>query len=225
MSYILDALRRAEAERDRGQVPGLHTQPVPPPAMPTAPARLRPALLWAGASVALLLLAALLWLLLPRPAAHEPVVLADAPQVPSAPVAALPPPPPAPVVIAPAEAMKVVPVAPLLPPRGALFSAPTSSPASVPANTATSDASPAPAPAPASAIVLWDRLPESQRRQMPALALGGAIWSESAANRMLIVGGQLLHEGDTAAPGVTVEQIRPKSAVLRWKDLRYEVSF
>ena len=26
MSYILDALRRADAERDRGEVPGLHTQ-------------------------------------------------------------------------------------------------------------------------------------------------------------------------------------------------------
>ncbi|MBL0946487.1 MAG: hypothetical protein IBJ04_19410, partial [Hydrogenophaga sp.] len=29
MSYILDALRRADAERERGRVPGLHTQ-VPP---------------------------------------------------------------------------------------------------------------------------------------------------------------------------------------------------
>ncbi|MFO1267813.1 MAG: hypothetical protein U1F67_14180 [Rubrivivax sp.] len=29
MSYILDALRRAESERERGQVPGLHAQPVP----------------------------------------------------------------------------------------------------------------------------------------------------------------------------------------------------
>ena len=30
MSYILDALRRADAERERGAVPGLHAQPVPP---------------------------------------------------------------------------------------------------------------------------------------------------------------------------------------------------
>ena len=29
MSYILDALRRADAERERGGVPGLHTQPTP----------------------------------------------------------------------------------------------------------------------------------------------------------------------------------------------------
>jgi general secretion pathway protein B len=29
MSYILDALKRADAERGRGNVPGLHTQPIP----------------------------------------------------------------------------------------------------------------------------------------------------------------------------------------------------
>ena len=29
MSYILDALRRADAERERGAVPGLHAHPVP----------------------------------------------------------------------------------------------------------------------------------------------------------------------------------------------------
>ena len=29
MSYILEALRRAERERERGQVPGLHDQTLP----------------------------------------------------------------------------------------------------------------------------------------------------------------------------------------------------
>ena len=39
MSYILDALRRAEAERGRGGVPGLHSQAVPVPgAAPFEPA-------------------------------------------------------------------------------------------------------------------------------------------------------------------------------------------
>ena len=37
MSFILDALRRADAQRERGQVPGLHSQSVAPPA-PAAPA-------------------------------------------------------------------------------------------------------------------------------------------------------------------------------------------
>ncbi|PJI99340.1 general secretion pathway protein B [Acidovorax sp. 69] len=39
MSYILDALRRAEAERGRGAVPGLHTQVVPVPGAAPVAAR------------------------------------------------------------------------------------------------------------------------------------------------------------------------------------------
>jgi len=204
MSYILDALRRAEAERERGHVPGLHTQPVAAPTAPLAPARLRPALVWAGGLALLLLLGLLVWLLVSRPAVPEPVVPAAAPRAVPAAAPALPA---APVAIAPAEAVKVVPVVPSVPPRGIAASAPASAVAAAPA------------------IVPWERLPESQRRQLPTLAISGAIWSESAANRMLIVGGQLMHEGEAVAPGVTLEQIRPKSAVLRWNDLRYEVSF
>lgn len=213
MSYILDALRRAEAERERGNVPGLHTQPVAAPTAPATPARLQPALLWSSGLGLALLAAALAWWLLARPPVHEPVAVAvvAAPRPAPAPTPAVPV---APEAIAPSEAVKVVPVTPAPPPpRAAAASVPMmpSAPASV--------ANPAPA------IVPWDRLPDGQRRQLPVLAISGAIWSESAANRMLIVSGQLLHEGDTAAPGVVLEQIRPKSAVLRWKDLRYEVSF
>ena len=40
MSYILDALQRADAERERGHVPGLKSQIVPP-ASRKAPARRR----------------------------------------------------------------------------------------------------------------------------------------------------------------------------------------
>jgi general secretion pathway protein B len=74
-------------------------------------------------------------------------------------------------------------------------------------------------------VLAFDQLPEDVRRQLPALAIGGAIYSDTASSRMLIVAGQLVREGDPVAPGVTLEQIRPRSAVLRWKGLRYEVSF
>ena len=36
MSYILDALRRAQAERGRGSVPGLHTPATPVTGLPAA---------------------------------------------------------------------------------------------------------------------------------------------------------------------------------------------
>lgn len=70
-----------------------------------------------------------------------------------------------------------------------------------------------------------DQLPPETRARIPALAIGGAIASPDPASRFLIVGGQLLKEGDTAAGGVVVEQIRARSAVLRWNELRYEVAF
>lgn len=38
MSYILDALRRAQAERGRGSVPGLHTPATPAAGLPAADA-------------------------------------------------------------------------------------------------------------------------------------------------------------------------------------------
>src|SRR6185369_14446378 len=53
MSYILDALRRADAERERGAVPGLHAQPDMSELEPAARDR-KPLLLAAAGAGALL---------------------------------------------------------------------------------------------------------------------------------------------------------------------------
>ena len=68
-------------------------------------------------------------------------------------------------------------------------------------------------------------LPEDVRRQLPTLAISGATYSASRANRMLIVNGQLYHEGDIVAPNLHLEQIQLKSAVLRYKSWRYSVGY
>jgi general secretion pathway protein B len=215
MSYILDALRRAEAERDRGAVPGLHSQPQAAAAPPLQHTANSGPWIAAGVAGAVLVLGGLAWWVAGRqPAAALPAALpaavpaAVAPAPPSAAVA----PPPAPIVVimpAPAPAptaaaapapIAVQPVAPPAPP-------------------------PAAAPAPPPRIVPFEQLPDDVKRQLPALAIGGAVYSERAADRLLIVGGQLLHEGDSAAPGVVLEQIKPRAAVLRWRELRYEVTF
>src|SRR3954454_11275265 len=65
MSYILDALRRAEAERERGAVPGLQSQQyaiAEDDAAATRPRRL----VWAVVALALALIAVLAWALLGR---------------------------------------------------------------------------------------------------------------------------------------------------------------
>jgi general secretion pathway protein B len=83
---------------------------------------------------------------------------------------------------------------------------------------------PAPPAAEARTVPLASLTPE-QRRDWPPLAIGGAVYSDNPASRFVIIGGQLLREGDVAAPGVTVDRIGPRSAVMRWRDLRVEVPF
>ncbi len=117
MSYILDALRRAEAERGRGAVPGIHTPAVPVPgAVPVAGRSAISPVLVAVAVVAVAAVAAGgTWWFLQRPVPQGTTVVAAAPAtlatvapsvptvVPSAPAAAVASPEPAPAV-APAVA-------------------------------------------------------------------------------------------------------------------------
>jgi general secretion pathway protein B len=224
MSYILDALRRSQAERERGQVPGLNAQPVATDA--SLPLPRRPAALVLGASLVLGI--ALLWALLwwwadapapgpetapvasataPRPAGTA--APAPAPRPASPPLAALAPvPAPLPIVVS-APAPAVVPAAPS--PMGA-----TTAAASPPA------AADKPGVAELRTLRLAD-LTADQRRELPALAVGGAIWSENAASRFVLFNGQVVREGEAAAPGVLLERIAPKSVLLRWRELRIEV--
>lgn len=114
MSYVLDALRRAEADRQRGQVPGLHAPAAAagvPPELPRGPAwRWLPAGVGLAAAVG-----AGAWLLQRQPAPPEAATAAvspafvapqPSPTVPTAltPPAAVPPPvalpPPLPPVAA-----------------------------------------------------------------------------------------------------------------------------
>jgi general secretion pathway protein B len=55
------------------------------------------------------------------------------------------------------------------------------------------------------------------------MGLGGVIYSESVASRFVIVNGQVVREGELAAPGVTLERIGPKSVVMIWRGLRIEL--
>jgi general secretion pathway protein B len=84
------------------------------------------------------------------------------------------------------------------------------------------------ASAPAAAeprVYQLSELPDEIRRELPTLAVGGAMYSQNPANRMLIVNGQTFHEGDKLAPNLSLEQIRLKSAVLEYKGYRYGISY
>lgn len=219
MSYILDALKRADAERERGAVPGLHTHAFPLDSAATRAGHRSIPWLGIGIGLAVALLAMTAWQLMGNEAPRETAAPAVAMPAP-APAATAPVPPPLPVA--------AVPVAPPEPMAAAPEPAPVKS---VPAATAAAKSKPSRAStrptevAPAGPVVTRSELPENIRRELPTLAIGGAIHSANPANRMLIINGQLFHEGDKLGTDLTLEQIKLRAAVLKYKDYRYTVSF
>lgn len=225
MSYILDALRRADAERERGGVPGLHTQAMPELGDDERRARPRGLQPWHWVVMGLAggLAVALAWQwsgssetapAAPAPAQPPPVARATEPP----PASPLPtsPAPVSPVAVAPAAAPAMAPpaVAPAIAPMRA----------APPAASAVAAAPAAPAAAEPQRIASLAALPAELRAGMPALAFGGSIYSNTPANRLLIVNGQLLHEGESLGPGITLEQIKPKAAVINIRGQRFEVA-
>ncbi|MDY0748286.1 general secretion pathway protein GspB [Paucibacter sp. R3-3] len=229
MSYILDALRRANSERERGTVPTLHANPGPAdlaadddeevehrdPAR--AGASSRPTWpLAVGAGVVLAALAAFLF----WPRTPEPVVLASAP-APQPPQQAAPQPAPQPSPqLPPTVATVPLSVPPLQ--QAQAPAAPPPPPQAVPA--------PAPVPAPQAApapqhVPTQAELPEALRRQLPPLKTGGAMYSDTPANRMLILNGQVLHEGEKLSPDLVLEEIGLKTAVLVFKGQRFTINY
>jgi len=85
--------------------------------------------------------------------------------------------------------------------------------------------SPAPATAAPGRVLSVTELPAEVQRELPKLAISGGVYSDNAAQRMLIVNGQVLGEGAEPAPGVLLEQIRAKTAVLKYRGYRYAVAY
>jgi len=245
MSYILDALQRADAERERGHVPGLKSQIVPPAGAPAGPARRWTPLHTIGVA-ALLLIAAGAWWWLGRSDAR-PAVATPAPAPAPAPAETAAP-PPAQVAEAPvartAPAAPMAPVQPILappreePPKRAQASAPsprpaagTPSAAAAPAASATPPASPAPAAAPpppdsgGAPVRSFAELSPEARAQLPQVSVSGSTYSKNPALRMLIVNGKVLQEGQEIAPGFKLETIGQRSAVLNHNGLRYTIGY
>jgi general secretion pathway protein B len=222
MSYILEALRRAQAERERQAVPGLQAQPYADLPAPAPPRRSLALAVAGGALLGVMILAGLWWW---STAADRPALAAGLPAatLPASTAAALPAPVAAPapqtrlpvVVSAPVEAA-VQASAPALP---ASIPAPAVAAAPVPVAPPTATAPPA-----GPRVVRLAQLPAEQRRELPSLTVGGSVWSDSAASRFVILDGQLLREGDPVAPGLVLERIAPKLAWLRWRDLRIELA-
>jgi general secretion pathway protein B len=68
-------------------------------------------------------------------------------------------------------------------------------------------------------------LPENIQREIPALVVGGFIYSNRPAERSVLINNKLLHEGDEVTPGITLEKMLPKEAVLNYKGYRYRIPY
>lgn len=241
MSYILDALQRAEAERERGRVPGLKSQLVPPArAERAAPSGLRP---WHALPLLAALALGVWWWAGSADTAPTPVVdmpaVTPSPIVPPAPAAAqsaTPPPASPPQRLAAPEA----PAPPILapprpPPVTAKAVAPAATPsvtdaAPAPASTATQNAAPPTAktpspPASSAAVPGFGELSPEARAQLPAVSISGSTFSKNPALRMLIANGKVVYEGQDIAPGLRLETIGARSAVLNHQGLRYSIGY
>ena len=224
MSIILDALKKAETERHLGQLPSLHSPSSAATRSGVAGThRISSAVWFSSVAAALLIAVGVGWfywseslpaqrahvvqqkLALERPAEPVIVVMPDR-EIPVPPPLPLPIPVAVikPALIAPAKATQSVP--------------PPSDKPAITATTVTTTAS-------QERIVALADLAPALQRELPALVIGGSMYSDNAADRMLLVDRRLLHEGDEAGSGVVLEKIMPKEAILRYRGARFRINF
>ncbi|MET0264622.1 MAG: general secretion pathway protein GspB [Duganella sp.] len=228
MSYILEALKKAQAERQLGNAPTLHAPTLRAGTQAQQGVKKNTWLMVAalGAmAAALAVLAVLLW----RPAASPASSPAASPsESPAAVLAAAPAAlQPEPSMSAPEAARAPLP----LPAPVAALPPPVATTTTAPA-----PAAPAPAVLPAAAapaatatsvepVLNLRELPEPIQRSIPPVVVGGYIYSKNAADRLLLVDKILRREGEEVAPGLLLEKLNPKEAVFNFKGYRYRVPY
>lgn len=210
MSYILEALKKSDQQRQRGVAPTLPTAP----AMTTDPKQ--PLLFYYGLLAAFLLAAgiAIGWL---RPwqselAAPATELAAAKPQLPTSHQTA-----------PPASARKTVPEsatpnsaaeqpAPREPAPAKLMK-PRTAPASVPEKhvDATQEQK-------AASLA---ELPLAIQQEIPAMTIPLHAYSSNPVDRLVSINGRMLREGESLAPGLRLEQITPDGLLLSYKGYRF----
>jgi len=224
MSFILDALKKSEAERQRQAGPALLEMRVVPPR--------RGLPLWAIALAVLLVvnLGVLAWLALrptgvpaaaeaaTMPAGSMPAAGSNGPASTAAPAAGWPVPGAAPPLAAPAASPPTPPAA-NLPDTARAARAPDQAvePEENPADTAPAVAAPASAARPGKGLQNYVALSST----LPALRLDLHAWSELPADRYALINMHRVREGDTLPEGPHVQQITREGVVLDYRGTEF----
>jgi general secretion pathway protein B len=225
MSFILDALKKSESDRQRQGGPALFEVKVAPRRSALPP--------WAIAIVVLFVanLGVVMWLLLRHATAPAELV-------------------PPPIAISPSAAAPVgvvsAPVAASMPAPAAASTATSALPAATPTVTASERGSPPPAPEPAAnsddyapaaeppapgasrvqrgtsaGVPLYQQLAATPGNQLPQLRLDLLAYADKTQDRWVMINMHKLREGDSLPEGVQVERIAPDGVVLSWHSTQF----
>lgn len=196
MSYILDALRKSDQQRQRGLTPTLASAPL---SAATTNAS-RPAWLpFFLIGLGLLAMGITIgWL---QPWQEKPVAVVTQPAPKPVALAVIPNPPPAPV-------------------------APTSIPAPQAAPQTMPEATPAPLrPEPAKPVAVTtprtNEAASAPRPSLPKITITVHAYNETAAERVAGINGHLLREGEEIEPGLKLEKITKDGVTLNYKGQRF----
>ena len=244
MSYILEALKKAQAERQIGSTPTIHA-----PTLASSPAGQGARSKRTPVIVAMVLMATAIaglaaMLLRQQPAASQAAAASQPVAASPSPAAGQPPvsgavvqassasrtdvgPVVQPPVLAHGTTQALAPHAPAQPPAAKATTQtrrvePGTSPSGAPLATA-----PAPAAAPAPVeepVQALRELPEPIQRAIPQIALGGYMYSKNPADRLLLIDKVLRREGEEVAPGLILEKLQPKQAIFGFRGYRYRVA-
>lgn len=241
MSYILEALKKAESERKLGSVPDMNAHPLAATAAAGSSLWTKPI---AGVMLASIVLAAVI---IAQWAPWHTDRLSDAGSGTTQEAA---PPAAAPNAASPPAAQASVPEAVPLPPQQAVPAAPPelarqkAEPKPRPAKKKKSESAAMPAastleektkesavPVVAAASAAEPRLPgfrdlpENIQREIPALTVGGYIYSSVPAERSVLINNRLMREGSEVTHGLVLEKMLPKEVVFNYKGYRYRVPY
>jgi general secretion pathway protein B len=236
MSFILDALRKSDQQRQRSVTPTLMSAQVP-----AAGAR-QPALFWYGLLAAALLGAGILigWLQQGQVEPTPPAIQVSARKPPETSMQKFAPPPSPPAAVPetarkleiqppPREKEQVVKVPALPAPAVAATQPETSAtppvlpnpvaatpvPPTAPKHEEASDAAKNPV------VMTMAELPPLIQQELPKLAVLAHSYSSKSKARFVFINDRMVHEEESLAPGLKLEQITPDGMIFSYKGFRF----
>lgn len=239
MSFILDALRKSDQQRQRSATPTLTSAQAP-----ALEAR-QPALWWYGLIAAVLVAAGIFigWMQKtpaePSAQAVPPIIgksvdTKAATSIPSSPSAEpVRKPEPGPTSREPLVTT-AAPAAPAPSPPQVVQAKPATPAVPAPASTASSprevitpskpDNSVPPDSPKESPVLLFSELPPNVQQEIPRMSILAHSYSSKPKSRFVFINDRMVHEDESPAPGLKLEQITPDGMIFSYRGYRFRRS-